>query len=133
MAQVKDRITALELNDHTIHRPPDALISVQSVSPHNVSLSTTSLNPFVLSFTPSSTTTPLPVLSPIILNSALTSSNLVKPAISTPHADDEIQAIKNNHATIESKLDMLVTSISSFIGSINSSSTSNSANVAGSH
>ncbi|GBC09970.1 hypothetical protein RclHR1_09240004 [Rhizophagus clarus] len=157
MTQVKDRIMALELNDcrmshieqHLgLHPLPidsskdaansamiididlsDVLILIQFASPRNADLSAKPLNPLVPSFALSSTLTPLHISSPVIPDSASTSSDLVNP-VPTPHADNEIQAIKNNHAAIKSKLNMLATSISNFIGSIASPPSLNSANVA---
>ncbi|GES89233.1 hypothetical protein RCL_jg17159.t1 [Rhizophagus clarus] len=53
---------------------------------------------------------------------------------SSTQTRDEIQAINAKHSAIENKLDMLANSISGFIGSItSSSSSSNPANTAGSN
>ncbi|GBB91035.1 hypothetical protein RclHR1_18120006 [Rhizophagus clarus] len=63
--------------------------------------------------------------------SSLSSASHMAPSSTQTH--DEIQAINAKHSAIENKLDMLANSISGFIGSIaSSSSSSDSANIAGS-
>ncbi|GBB91030.1 hypothetical protein RclHR1_18120001, partial [Rhizophagus clarus] len=82
------------------------------------------LNPLLPDFIPSTSH-----VSPArTLSSAASTPSTTLP--SQKSAIDEIQAINEKHSAIESKMDMLVTSISGFIGSINTSSTSNLANTA---
>ncbi|GBB94805.1 hypothetical protein RclHR1_24170003 [Rhizophagus clarus] len=152
MADVRSRITALELNDQRMARIKwhIGLQPLSSVSPNTTQTSDMNIdhldvsNPFLtqnsLRAKPSSR--PLNPLLPdfVPLTSSViparTSSSAVitsAPTIPSPqHASAEIQAINEKHSAIESKMDMLVASIGSFIGSINTSSTSNSANTASS-
>ncbi|GES75480.1 hypothetical protein GLOIN_2v1766278 [Rhizophagus clarus] len=159
MADVRDRITALELNDRRMSRieqhlgllpPPDISTAsqtsemlidapviptptVKQVSPRPaVSPVQKTLNPLSPGFIPSR-----PVRAPISapvdipdISSLSPTSHMAPPSSQT---QDEIQAINAKHSAIENKLDMLANSISGFIGSIASSSTSSdSANKAGS-
>ncbi|GBB95182.1 hypothetical protein RclHR1_24910003 [Rhizophagus clarus] len=103
MTDVRERITALELNDQP------AFVSSQP--------------PFTR-FCPS-TSHVNPVRSSSL---AVITSPAALPSPKT--VIDEIQAINEKHSAIESKMDMLVASISGFIGSINTSSTSNLTNAA---
>ena len=160
MADVRDRITALELNDRRMSRieqhlgllpPPDIpttsqtsemLIdapaipapTVKQVSPRPaVSPVQTTLNPLSPGFIPSRPVR-APISAPVDIPdiSSLSSTSHMAPPSTQTH--DEIQAINAKHSAIENKLDMLANSISSFIGSIaSSSSSSDSANKAGSN
>ncbi|GBB96365.1 hypothetical protein RclHR1_27380001 [Rhizophagus clarus] len=160
MADVRDRITALELNDRCMSRieqhlgllpPPDIPTATQTsemlidapaipaptvkqVSPRSaVSPVQRTLNPLSPGFIPSR-----PVRAPISapvdipdISSLSSTSHMAHPSTQT---HDEIQAINAKHSAIENKLDMLANSISGFIGSIaSSSSSSDSANKAGSN
>ncbi|GBB85360.1 hypothetical protein RclHR1_11900010 [Rhizophagus clarus] len=104
---------------------PDSFLALDSlhVKPHSYPL-----NPLLPNFVPSTSSH---------VNPARTSSSAVitsPAAFSSPKsAIDEIQAINEKYSAIESKMNMLVASISGFIGSINTSSTSSSANTAGSN
>ncbi|GBB98464.1 hypothetical protein RclHR1_32330001 [Rhizophagus clarus] len=152
MADVRDRITALELNDQRMTRierhiglqplsfappttvqSPDMNIDQPVVSrpplvqdsPPSMSHSR-SLNPLLPDFVPSTSH---------VVPASTSSSAVVPPSapiLSPQHASAEIQAINEKHSAIESKMDMLVASIGSFIGSINTPATSNSANTASS-
>ncbi|GES97368.1 hypothetical protein RCL_jg7246.t1 [Rhizophagus clarus] len=117
MAEICDRIIALELNDRHMtyieqHLDPPAntepiipQVSSQPAAP----TSQKPLNPFPLS-------SPTP--------------NMVSFSTQTR---DEIQAINAKHSAIKNKLDMLANSINDFIRSITSSSSfTNSASAAGS-
>ncbi|GBB89700.1 hypothetical protein RclHR1_01650007 [Rhizophagus clarus] len=130
MADVRDRITALELNDRRMTRieqhlagpPRPAVLPVQMT-----------LNPLSPGFTPSR-----PVRAPISASidipdiSSLSFTSHMAPSSTQTH--DEIQAINAKHSAIENKLDMLANSISGFIGTIAFSSfSSDSANTAGSN
>ncbi|GES86650.1 hypothetical protein RCL_jg20591.t1 [Rhizophagus clarus] len=153
MADVCDRITALELNDQRMTRierhiglqplssvsPTTAQTSNMNIDQPDVSnpfLAQNSLrvetlsrphNPLLPDFVPlTSPIAPARTSSLAVITSATTISSL-------NHASTKIQAINEKHSAIESKMDMLVASISSFIGSINTSSTSNSANTASSN
>ncbi|GBB99311.1 hypothetical protein RclHR1_34830001 [Rhizophagus clarus] len=158
MADVRDRITALELNDRCMTRieqhlsllpPPDIpatnLTSDMLVDAPVIPDSTvkqvpsrpaalpvqTTLNPLSPSFIPSRPVR-APISAPVAIPdiSSLSSSSHIAPSSTQTH--DEIQAINAKHSAIENKLDMLANSISSFIGSIASSSfSSDSANTAG--
>ncbi|GBB87076.1 hypothetical protein RclHR1_13540003 [Rhizophagus clarus] len=160
MAEVCDRITALELNDRCITRieqhlgllpPPDIpatnqfsdmLIDAPVISNSTVALVSsrptaspvqTSLNPFSPGFTPSRPVR-APHSAPIDLPEISSPSSTSQPVPSPTQTCDEIQAINAKHSAIENKLDMLANSISGFIGSITSSSfSSNSASIAGSN
>ncbi|GET04408.1 hypothetical protein RCL_jg7823.t1 [Rhizophagus clarus] len=152
MADVRDCITALELNDQHMTRierhiglqllssvPPTATQSsdmnidqpdvsrpsLAQNSPPSMSHSRP-LNPLLPDFVPSA--------SHVIPTSTLSSTvaTLSAPILSPKHASAEIQAINEKHSAIESKMDMLVASIGSFIGSINTSTTSNLADTANS-
>ncbi|GBB90850.1 hypothetical protein RclHR1_17960005 [Rhizophagus clarus] len=153
MADVRERITALELNDQRMTRIERhiGLHPLHSVSPSitqpsnmvidhpdvpNPSLAKNSLNgtppsrplnPLLPDFV-SSTPPVVPACNP---SSAINTSASTIP--SPQQASAEIQAINEKHSAIESKMDMLMASISGFIGSINTSSTSNSANTASSN
>ncbi|GET02923.1 hypothetical protein GLOIN_2v1766278 [Rhizophagus clarus] len=159
MADVRDRITALELNDRRMSRieqhlgllpPPDIpttsqtsemLIdapaipapTVKQVSPRPaISPVQPTLNPLSPGFIPSRPVR-APISAPVnILDiSSLSPTSHMAPPSTQTH--DEIQAINAKHSAIENKLDMLANSISGFIGSIASSSSSpNSADNAGS-
>ncbi|GBB98926.1 hypothetical protein RclHR1_33620001 [Rhizophagus clarus] len=153
MADVRDRITALELNDQHMTRierhiglqllsfvPPTTVQSsdmnidqpvvfrpplVQD-SPPSMSHSR-SLNPLLPDFVPSTSH---------VVPASTSSSAVVTPSapiLSPKHASAKIQAINEKHFAIESKMDMLVASIGSFIGSINTSTTSNLADSASSN
>ncbi|GBB96991.1 hypothetical protein RclHR1_28900003 [Rhizophagus clarus] len=103
MAEVCDRITALELNDRRMTHIEQHFVRAPISAPVNI---------------------------PDI--SSLSSTSHMAPSSTQTH--DEIQAINAKHSVIENKLDMLANSISSFIGSIASSSfSSDSANTAGSN
>ncbi|GBC01171.1 hypothetical protein RclHR1_40960001 [Rhizophagus clarus] len=160
MAEVRDRITALELNDRRMSRieqhlgllpPPDdpstsqtseMLIDAPAIPAPTVkqvslrpavSPAQTTLNPLSPGFIPSR-----PVRAPISapadipdISSLSPTSHMAPPSTQT---HDEIQAINAKHSAIENKLDMLANSISGFIGSIASSSSSpDSASKAGSN
>ncbi|GBB85656.1 hypothetical protein RclHR1_12140005 [Rhizophagus clarus] len=161
MAEVRDRITALELNDRRMTRieqhlrllpPPDVPATNQSL---NILIDALVIsNPTVALVSSRPTASPvqtsLNLLSPDFIPSRPVrvsfSAPVVLPEISSPSSTsqtvpsstqtcDEIQAINAKHSAIENKLDMLANSISSFIGSItsSSSSSSNSASTAGSN
>ncbi|GBC10756.1 hypothetical protein RclHR1_09880005 [Rhizophagus clarus] len=160
MADVRDRITALELNDRRITRieqhlgllpPPDIPATnqisdmlvdapaipdstVKQVSSRPAALPTqTTLNPLSPGFIPSRPVR-APISAPVDIPdiSSLSSTSHMAPSSTQTH--DEIQAINAKHSAIENKLDMLANSISGFIGSIASSSfSSDSANTAGSN
>ncbi|GES83385.1 hypothetical protein RCL_jg16084.t1 [Rhizophagus clarus] len=153
MADVRDRITALEFNDQRMTRI-ERHIGLQPLS--SVSHSTTQSsnmvidhpdvpnpppkNNFLHGMPPSR---PLALLVPDLVPSpppvipARNPSSAVGTIASTipssQQASAEIQAINEKHSAIESKMDMLMASIGGFIGSINTSSASNSANTAGSN
>ncbi|GBB94924.1 hypothetical protein RclHR1_24400003 [Rhizophagus clarus] len=160
MAEVRDCITTLELNDRRMTRieqhlgllpPPevpatnqssDMLIDAPIIPNPTVTLVPsrptaspvqTPLNPLSPGFTPSRPVrAPLsaPVDIPDISSPSSTSQSIPSPT----QTRDEIQAINAKHSAIENKLDMLANSISGFIGSItSSSSSSNSADTAGSN
>ncbi|GBB86991.1 hypothetical protein RclHR1_13440009 [Rhizophagus clarus] len=159
MADVRDRITALELNDRRMTRieqhlgllpPPDIPTTNQTsamlvdaltipdstfkqVFPRPAaSPALTNLNPLSPGFTPSRPVR-APISAPVDIPdiSPLSSASHMAPPSTQTH--DEIQAINAKHSAIENKLDMLANSISGFIGSIaSSSSSSDSANTAGS-
>ncbi|GES82885.1 hypothetical protein RCL_jg15885.t1 [Rhizophagus clarus] len=160
MAEVRDHITALELNDRRMTRieqhlslsppPPnipatnqtsDMLIDAPALSdsfvervPSRPAVSPvlTSLNHLSPTFTPTHPVeAPLHVSTDLSVNSSPSSASHVAP--SSTQTRDEIQAINAKHSAIENKLDMLANSISGFIGSITSSSSSNSAGTAGSN
>ncbi|GBB95647.1 hypothetical protein RclHR1_25870004 [Rhizophagus clarus] len=116
--------------------PPDnSNLSVASNASHrNISL-THSLTPLLPDFVP---TRPIPApihtqSSPVIASNVSLSSSAPATIPSPQHTIDEIQAINEKHSAIESKMDMLIASISGFIDSINTSSSSNSAATAGSN
>ncbi|GBC09196.1 hypothetical protein RclHR1_08680013 [Rhizophagus clarus] len=149
MADVRDRITALELNDQRMTRieqhidlqplspvPNTAQSSDMNIDQPDISKSSAThdslhvipfsrpLNPLLPDFVPSTSH---------VVPASTSSSAVITPAAPIPsskHANAEIQAINEKHSAIESKMDMLVASISGFIGSINTSTTSNSANTA---
>ncbi|GBB95604.1 hypothetical protein RclHR1_25730004 [Rhizophagus clarus] len=161
MAEVCDSITALELNDRCMTRieqhlrllpPPDIpatnlssdmLIDALNIPNPTVTLVSSSrptaspvqtpLNPLSPGFTPSRPVrTPLsaPIDIPEISSPSSTSHAVPSPT----QTRDEIQAINAKHSAIKNKLDMLANSISGFIRSItSSSSSSNSASTAGSN
>ncbi|GBC09973.1 hypothetical protein RclHR1_09240007 [Rhizophagus clarus] len=132
MAEVCDRITALELNDRCMTRikqhlgllpPPDILATNQSSDMLKdapaISNSTVALTPFS---------------APIDLSNISSPSSTSQEIPSSTQTRDEIQAINAKHSAIENKLNMLANSISGFIRSItSSSSSSNSASTAGSN
>ncbi|GBC10796.1 hypothetical protein RclHR1_09910005 [Rhizophagus clarus] len=152
MADVRDRITALELNDQRMTRieqhiglqlmsfvPNTTQSSDMNINQPNVSKSSAMhdslhvippsrpLNPLLPDFVPSTSH---------VVPASTSSSAVITPSAPIPspkHASTEIQAINEKHTAIESKMDMLVASISGFIGSINTSTTSNSANTASSN
>ncbi|GBB99586.1 hypothetical protein RclHR1_35700001 [Rhizophagus clarus] len=151
MADVRNRITALELNDQHMTRiehhiglqpfssvPDNTQSSDMNIDQPNVSKSSAMHDS--LHVIPSSR--PLNPLLPdfVLLTShvapvSTSSSAVITPSAPIPspkHASAEIQAINKKHTAIESKMDMLVASISGFIESINTSTTSNSANTASS-
>ncbi|GBB92791.1 hypothetical protein RclHR1_26270002 [Rhizophagus clarus] len=161
MTEVRNRITALELNDRCMTRieqhlgllpQPDNLATTQSLDMlidapviPNPTVTLVSSRPAV----PPVQTSPLNLLSPDFAPSRPVRAPLSAPIdisatsslSSTSHAipsptqtRDEIQAINVKHSAIENKLDMLANSISGFISSISSSSSfPNSANTAGSN
>ncbi|GBB94490.1 hypothetical protein RclHR1_23660002 [Rhizophagus clarus] len=147
MAEVRDRITALELNDRRMSRieqhlgllpPPDILTAnqtsemlidapalpaptVKQVPPRSaVSPVQETLNPLSPGFVPSRPVR-APISAPVDISviSSLSPTSHMAPPSSQTH--DEIQAINAKHSAIENKLDMLANSISGFIGSITSS------------
>ncbi|GES83522.1 hypothetical protein RCL_jg27776.t1 [Rhizophagus clarus] len=152
MADVRDRITAFELNDQRMTRiewhiglqslssfPPTATQtsdmnidqpdvsrpSLAQDSPPSMPPSR-SLNPLLPDFVPSTSH---------VVPASTSSSAVVTPSapiLSPKHASAEIQAINEKHSAIENKMDMLVASIGSFIGLINTSTTSNLADTASS-
>ncbi|GBB89011.1 hypothetical protein RclHR1_15640009 [Rhizophagus clarus] len=157
MAEVCDRITALELNDRRMTRieqhlgllpSPDIpatnqssdmlidapVISNSTVTPVSsrptASPVQTPLNPLSPGFTPSRpvrATLSAPIDLPEISSPSSTSQAVPSPT----QTRDKIQAINAKHSAIKNKLDMLANSISGFIGSItSSSSSSNSASMA---
>ncbi|GBB86692.1 hypothetical protein RclHR1_13070012 [Rhizophagus clarus] len=160
MAEVCDRITALELNDKCMTRieqhlsllpPPDVpatnqssdmLIDAPAISDSTDALMSsrltaspvqTPLNPLSSNFTPSRPVR-APLSAPIDLSNISFPASTSQAVPSSTQTRDEIQAINVKHSAIENKLDMLANSISSFIGSItSSSSSSNSASTAGSN
>ncbi|GBC10753.1 hypothetical protein RclHR1_09880002 [Rhizophagus clarus] len=132
MADVRDRITALELNDRHAPAIPDSTLKQVSPQPA-VSPVHMTLNPLSPGFTPSRPVK-APISAPVNIPdiSSLSSTSHMAPSPAQTH--DEIQAINAKHSAIENKLDMLANSISGFIGSIASSSiSSDSANTAGSN
>ncbi|GBB93409.1 hypothetical protein RclHR1_21630001 [Rhizophagus clarus] len=160
MAEVRDRITALELNDRCMTRieqhlsllpPPDIsatnqssdmLIDALAISDSTDALMSsrptaspvqTPLNPLSPDFTPSRPVR-APLSTPIDLSNISSPSSTSQAVPSFTQTHDEIQAINAKHSAIENKLDMLANSISDFIRSItSSSSSSNSASTAGSN
>ncbi|GBB96241.1 hypothetical protein RclHR1_27090002 [Rhizophagus clarus] len=160
MAEVCDCITALELNDRCMTRieqhlrllpPPDILATNQSsdmlvdalalpnptvalVSSRPTAMPVqTPLNPLSPGFTPSRLVR-APLSAPINLPEISSPSSTSQADSSSTQTRDEIQAINAKHSAIENKLDMLAKSISDFIRSItSSSSSSNSASTAGSN
>ncbi|GBB88009.1 hypothetical protein RclHR1_14510006 [Rhizophagus clarus] len=159
MAEVCDRITALELNDRHMTRieqhlgllpPPDILATIRSSDilidalaiPNFTVMQVSSrpaaspvqmtLNPLSPGFIPSQPVR-APISAPVDIpdTSSLSSASHVAP--SSTQTRDEIQAINAKHSAIENKLDMLANSISGFIRSITSSSSSNSAGPADSN
>ncbi|GBB92577.1 hypothetical protein RclHR1_20250005 [Rhizophagus clarus] len=110
-------------------------ISVAQKTPHHVIPPTRSLNPLLPSFVSTKlVVTSIPPPSPTIVTSnVFPSSSTPVTVFSHPYAIDEIQAINEKHSAIESKMDMLVASISGFIRSINTPSFSNSAGTASSN
>ncbi|GBC08589.1 hypothetical protein RclHR1_08240009 [Rhizophagus clarus] len=162
MAEVCDRITALELNDRCMTRIEQhlSLLSTPDISANNqnsdmlidppavsnpiiMQMSSQSaaltvqkpLNPLLPSFIPSS-----PIRAPISTSSTVaipngSFSSSTPNSVSFPtQTRDKIQAINAKHSAIKNKLDMLANSISGFIRSITSSSSStNSASTAGSN
>ncbi|GBB99510.1 hypothetical protein RclHR1_35410002 [Rhizophagus clarus] len=152
MADVRDRITALELNDQRMtrierHIGLHPLPSVQPTATHSSDMNidqpdvsrpplaqesplivphSRPLNPLLPDFVPSTSH---------VVPASTSSSAVIMPSapiLSPKHASAEIQAINEKHLAIESKMDMLVASIGSFIGSINTSTTSNLADTANS-
>ncbi|GBB95349.1 hypothetical protein RclHR1_25130001 [Rhizophagus clarus] len=133
MAEVCDRITALELNDRRMTRieqhlgllPPPDIPATNQTSDMLIDAPAIS----------DSTATLLELPSPLLLISPEISSPFYSQAVpSSTQTCDEIQAINAKHSAIENKLDMLSNSISGFIRSItSSSSSSNSASTAGSN
>ncbi|GES80606.1 hypothetical protein RCL_jg10921.t1 [Rhizophagus clarus] len=123
MAEVWDRITALELNDKCMTRIeqhlglslPDVVVTAQSSDMLIDPPDHADLIVALVSSKPAVTTAKLP-LNPLV------------PGF-TPSRPPAINA---KHSAIENKLDMLANSISGFIGSITSSASSlNSASTAG--
>ncbi|GBC10535.1 hypothetical protein RclHR1_00970036 [Rhizophagus clarus] len=160
MAEVRNRITALELNNRRMTRIeqhldllpppdipatnqssdmlidalaiPDSTVTQVSSQPTAPSLQTP-LNPLSPSFIP---THPVqaPFSAPVTIPNTSPTSSTSHTLPSPTQTHDEIQAINAKHSAIENKLDMLANSISGFIGSItSSSSSSNSANTVGSN
>ncbi|GBB94296.1 hypothetical protein RclHR1_23270004 [Rhizophagus clarus] len=152
MADVHDRITTLELNDRCMTRieqhiglqpmspvPNTAQSSDMNINQPDVSNSSLAQDS-LLNTPPSRPLNPLlPDLVPAIshVNSAHNPSSVaITPPATLPfpkNTSDEIQAINEKHSAIESKMDMLVASISGFIGSINTSPISSLANSVGSN
>ncbi|GES89230.1 hypothetical protein RCL_jg17158.t1 [Rhizophagus clarus] len=161
MADVRERITALELNDRRMTRieqhlgllpPPDipatsqvtAMLvdapaipdsTIEQISPRSATLPAQKLllNPLSPGFIPSRPVR-APISAPVVTSDISSTSFTSHMAPSSAQTHDEIQAINAKHSAIENKLDMLANSISGFIGSIASSSiSSDSANTAGSN
>ncbi|GBB96598.1 hypothetical protein RclHR1_27940001 [Rhizophagus clarus] len=117
--------TTVQSSDMNIDQPDVSHPSLVPVSPPSISHSRP-LNPLLPDFVPSTSH---------VVPTSTSSSAVVTPSapiLSPKHANAEIQAINEKHSAIESKMDMLVASIGSFIGSINTSPTSNSADTASS-
>ncbi|GES85916.1 hypothetical protein RCL_jg26795.t1 [Rhizophagus clarus] len=159
MAEVRDRITALELNDKcmtrieqhisllpppdipAINQPLDMLIDVLAISDPTVTLVSsqpaappvqTPLNPLPPGFIPSRPVR-APISVPVDIPNIFSSSSISHEVPSPTQTRDEIQAINVKHLAIENKLDMLANSISGFIRSITSFfSFTDSASAAGS-
>ncbi|GBB93742.1 hypothetical protein RclHR1_22230003 [Rhizophagus clarus] len=157
MADVRDHITALELNDRRMTRieqhlgllpPPDIpatnqisdmLVDAPAIPDSTVkqvssrptaSPIQTTLNPLSPGFIPSRPVR-APISAPVDIPDISSLSSTSHMAPSSTQTYDEIQAINAKHLAIENKLDMLANSISSFIRSIASSSfSSDSANTA---
>ncbi|GBB85662.1 hypothetical protein RclHR1_12140011 [Rhizophagus clarus] len=133
MAEVCDRITALELNDRCMTRIEQHL----SLLPPPDNLNTNQTSDMLidaLAISDSTVKLVAPFSAPIDLSDSSSPSSTSHAAPSFAQTRDEIQAINAKHSAIENKLDMLANSISGFIGSItSSSSSSNSANTAGSN
>ncbi|GBC05503.1 hypothetical protein RclHR1_06260009 [Rhizophagus clarus] len=114
MADVRNRITALELNDQHMARieqhlgPPSSLLQLLLSL-----LLLLHLPPYYFFF----------IFLPITSSSSSSPSMVSSP----DQTRDEIQAINAKHSAIENKLDMLANSISGFIRSITSSSSSSNA------
>ncbi|GBB83925.1 hypothetical protein RclHR1_10590007 [Rhizophagus clarus] len=121
--------------DMLIDPPDNSNLSVAPDAPHHDNSFMHSLTPLLPDFVP---TRPIqaPIhtqSSPVIASNVSSSSHIPATIPSLHNTIDEIQAINKKHSAIESKMDMLVASISSFISSINTSSFSNSAAPAGSN
>ncbi|GBB98013.1 hypothetical protein RclHR1_31190002 [Rhizophagus clarus] len=133
MAEVRDRITVLELNNRRMTRieqhlgllpPPDIPATNQ----------TSDMLIDAPAISDSTDTLVTPISAPIDLSNTSSPSSTSQAVPSFTQTCDKIQAINAKHSAIENKLDMLASSISSFIGSITSSSSSlNSASTAGSN
>ncbi|GBC01947.1 hypothetical protein RclHR1_00440013 [Rhizophagus clarus] len=160
MAEVRNHITVLELNDrcmtcieqHLGLLPPpdipatnqssDMLIDAPAISDSTDALVfsrptaspvQTPLNPLFPGFTPSRPVR-APLSAPINLSNTSSPSSTSQAVPFSTQTRDEIQAINAKHSAIKNKLDMLANSISNFIRSITSSSSfSNSASTAGSN
>ncbi|GET01725.1 hypothetical protein RCL_jg7582.t1 [Rhizophagus clarus] len=162
MAEVRNRITALELNDRRMicieqhlgllfppvipanNQASDMLIDppanttpiVTQVSSQPAALTAQKpLNSLLPSFIPSRPDkTPISASSTVAIPTSSSSSSTPNMVSSPTQTHDKIQAINAKHSAIENKLDMLANSISGFIRSItSSSSSSNSVSTAGSN
>ncbi|GBB99925.1 hypothetical protein RclHR1_36850003 [Rhizophagus clarus] len=117
--------TTIQSSDMNINQPDVSHPSLVQDSPLSMSHSRP-LNPLLPDFVPSTSH---------VVPASTSSSAVVTPSapiLFPKHASAEIQAINEKHSAIESKMDMLVASIGSFIGSINTSTTSNLADSASS-
>ncbi|GBB95081.1 hypothetical protein RclHR1_24700002 [Rhizophagus clarus] len=139
MAEVRDCITALELNNRrmtcieqyfSLLSPPIILANNQASDMLIDLLANTS--PIVMQFYP--IRTPISTSSTVAIPTSSSSFSVLNKIPSPTQTRDEIQAINAKHSTIENKLDMLANSISDFIGSLTSSSSfPNSASIASSN
>ncbi|GBC05510.1 hypothetical protein RclHR1_06260016 [Rhizophagus clarus] len=127
MADVRDRITATtQSSDMNIDQPDVSTSSLTHDSLHAKPPSRP-LNPLLPDFVS---------LVSHVLPTRTSSPAAITPPAALPflnNATAKIQAINEKHSAIKSKMDMLVASISGFIGSINTPSTTNSANTASSN
>ncbi|GBC04026.1 hypothetical protein RclHR1_05480009 [Rhizophagus clarus] len=117
--------TTIQSSDMNIDQPIVSCPPLVQDSPPSM-LHSRPLNPLLPDFVPSTSH---------VVPTSISSSAVVTPSapiLSPKHVSAEIQAINEKHSAIESKMDMLVASIGSFIGSINTSTTSNMADTASS-